>query len=165
MGKGNVAVFGKNEGLYYVSNEFIESVSVLNSDGDYDMLTRRQAYEQNVEGEYDQIASEYEFNNFVDTIVDGMENRFHSFFATDRWERDNHIICENNLFKVAIADNEWSYAVLLLEQDDTAVAGLQGMHFARYFNELKNILLSTYPEIGIYDGPWTHKVIRRENNV
>ena len=165
MGRGNIADFGKNEGLYYVSNEFIESVSVLNSDGDYDMLTRRQAYEQNVEGEYDRIASEYEFNNLVDMIVDGMENHFHSFFATDRWERDNHIICENNLFKIAIADNEWSYAVLLLEQDDLTVAGLQKKHFKNYYKVLGEILLSGYPEIGGYDGPWTHKVIRRENNV
>jgi hypothetical protein len=73
---------------------------------------------------------------------------------------------ENQLFEIKIEDNEWSYAVKLLQKEpgyDYDYTGLQKKHYKNYLNAIKEVLLELFPSIGCYGGAWTHGTIRRED--
>ena len=70
---------------------------------------------------------------------------------------------ENSLFEIKIVDNEWSYAIELIQKEndyDDCLSGLQKKHYQSYLDGMKDILLGMFPEIGCYCGnPWTHGTI------
>ena len=92
-----------------------------------------------------------------------MEKKFKSFVATGN---DFGTILENELFEIEIEDNQWSYAVKLIQKEcwyDNHLEGLQKKHYENYLNGIKNILLEMFPSIGCYGGAWTHGIIKRED--
>lgn len=164
MGRGNVCVFGDYEGLWYVDRDYLDCyVSKFeDEDGVYEskMLGEMDINEFGI-FEYDYILSEIYFNEFVDYFVSMMDKRFKSLTPTgDKYGT----IMENNLFEIQIEDNEWSYAVELIQKEnpyDDCLCGLQKRHYQNYLDGMKDILLDMFPEIGCYGGAWTHGVIKR----
>lgn len=74
-------------------------------------------------------------------------------------DRDN-----TDLFVISVEDNEWSYAVLLLQKQDeydNHLLGLQKRHHQKYLTAIKEAILDMYGEVGIYTGPWTSGIERR----
>lgn len=140
MGRGNVCVHGKYEGLYYVDKMYIEH-SGDESVGEWSMELAQQYYEE-----------------FVNELIKHIRNEFQSFERTyDLYGT----ILENGLFEIAIEDNEWSYAVKLLQKTaDSSVEGLQARHSSQYLERMKRVLLEMFPEVGTYSGPWTHGVVK-----
>ena len=136
MGRGNSCTTGKYEGLYYLDYDFWRDPD-------------------DEENEFFQWGYEED----MDTMLRAIQQRFPSFSPCDTWiDCDAHAVLENGLFYVALADNEWSIAVKLLQKQDwyQNLEGLQAGLYERYLEGLKNILLRMFGKIGTYAGPWTH---------
>lgn len=137
--------------------------------------------------EYDETASEESYISMCNGIAERIDKRFRSFMRAghtdvskkgsgNRWNyrdcgcfrRANGVILtENELFLVAVEDNEWSYAILLLQKEDNCddhLLGLQKRHYQKYLAAIKEVILDMYGEVGIYTGPWTSGVERKSTN-
>lgn len=90
-----------------------------------------------------------------------IEERFASFYKQDKWfRRDSHILLENDLFYVGIADNEHTIAVFLSSKDDGVTDGLAARHFNAYEKGILNILLSFFGEVYVPTSSWTSRKIQ-----
>lgn len=143
MGRGNVSVSGRCEGLYYV---------------DYDLLDETNEY-----GETDEVLSDYNRHDFEIHFVERMMARFGSFDYVNAWiSNSRRALLENRLFYIVAEDNEWSLAIELIEKDvDSSEIGLQMGLYKKYLKAIEEILLDMNGEAGIYAGAWTHGVIRK----
>lgn len=166
MGRGNCCVFGECEGLYYVDYEFLDVYSKQDEDGEWISFTPSEAFE---EGgcEFDHIYSLIQREDFEREFVSAMMKRFKSFRKVDKWvSGEIRAILENDLFYVALEDNQWSVAVELLQKETEygtgELIGLQAGLYQHYLNGIKEILLDMFGEVGTYSGPWTSGVIRKE---
>lgn len=166
MGKGNVCVFGEYEGLYYVDRDYIDCyiAKEMNDDGEYEeKMLGDMDMEDFQNFDYDDVLSGIYYDYFLQNFTAMMEKKFKSFGATGN---DYGTVMENNLFEIVIEDNEWSYAVKLVQKEDdydNHLEGLQKKHYQNYLNGIKNILLELFPSIGCYGGAWTHGTITRED--
>lgn len=85
-----------------------------------------------------------------------IEERFASFYKQDKWfRRDSHILLENDLFYVGIADNESTIAVFLSSKDNDITDGLVARHFGAYEKGILDILLSFFGEVYVPTSSWT----------
>ena len=172
MGRGNVSVSGPYEGMFFVDRDntdwyVLDGEPVLQKDLDVDDFAR---------AEYDEEESNDSFSAMCNGIVERIVKRFPSFreigenvwfryadYGCDR--RDfGTVLLENDLFVISVEDNEWSYAVLLLQKQneyDDHLSGLQKRHYQKYLAAIKEAILDMYGEVGIYTGPWTSGIERR----
>ena len=164
MGRGNICTFGDYEGLWYVDRDYLDCYisKFENENGEYEekMLGEMQ-YNEFEDFNYNYVLSEIFFEEFVREFVDLMGKKFNSFTSTGK---NFGTIMENNLFEIQIEDNEWSYAVMLIQKEndwDDSLSGLQKRHYQNYLDGMKDILLYMFPEIGCYAGAWTHGVVKR----
>lgn len=169
MGKGNTCVFGKYEGLYYVDRDYIDCYisKVADENGEYiNKLQCDMGYPEDYNNfDYDDILSSIYYNDFIQEFTSMMENKFKSFVSTGN---DYETIMENSLFEIKVEDNEWSYAVKLIQKEDdydNHLEGLQKKHYQNYLDGIKSILLELFPSISCYGGAWTHGIITREDLV
>lgn len=167
MGRGNTCVFGKFEGLYYVDRDYIDCYIAreMNEDGEYEqkMQCDMNYPEDYNDYDYDDILSGIYYDDFIQNFTAMMEEKFKSFVSTGK---DFGTIMENNLFEIEIEDNEWSYAVKLIQKEDwydNHLEGLQKKHYQNYLEGIKVILLDLFPSIGCYGGAWAHGTIKRED--
>ena len=167
MGRGNVCVRGDYEGLYYVDRGYIDCYTAKAEDeyGEYDTkLQCDMNYPEDYDNyDYDEILSQIYYDDFIREFTSMMEKKFKSFTSTGN---DYGVILENNLFEIEIEDNEWSYAVKLIQKEDwydNHLEGLQKKHYENYLDGMKNILLELFESIGCYGGAWTHGTITRES--
>ena len=146
MGRSNVCVHGPYEGLYYV---------------DYDNFYVNKVDNETDNREFDQVYMEHTIDNFkYEMMKSGV------FTECDRWHHgwyhnDIHVILESKLFEIAIVDNEWSYAVMLLQKEDAPV-GLQKKHYESYLRKIRDALFEQFSKLGVYGGAWTHGTIDRQ---
>lgn len=165
MGRGNVCTFGKYEGLYYVDRDYIDCYisKEENEDGIY---IEKMQYEMESEDysdfDYDDVMSNMYYEEFIQEFTSMMEKKFKSFSSTGK---DYGTIMENELFNIEIEDNEWSYAVKLIQKEHWCynLEGMQAKHYGNYLEGIKKILLDLFPEIGCYGGAWTSGRIKRED--
>ena len=165
MGKGNTCVHGEYEGLYYVDRDYIDCYVSKETDENGEYINKLQCdvdYPTDYDNfDYDEIISQIYYEDFIQNFTSEMEKKFKSFESTG----DNFgAIMENSLFEVVVEDNEWSYAIKLIqkENDYENLEGLQKKHYKNYLNRIKTILLDLFPSIGCYGGAWTHGTITRE---
>lgn len=169
MGRGNVCVTGKYEGLFYVDNEFFQTYSRFDGEETCSLLLRDLSSDELLDWEYDEVESQFEFDYIRDTFIENMVKRFKSFYAPEKeyWINNTRkVILENKLFYIAIEDNEWSVAFELLQKEDEYGTGwitsLQRKNYMVYFDAMKDSLFECVPELGIYTGPWTSETITKE---
>lgn len=177
MGRGNVSVSGKYEGLFYIDNDDYTIYRMSDDYSDYPelMLARDLGYDEIAGGDfiYDEEGTMCELDFILDSFCEDFMSRYPSF--TKPMENKSirsglygymsrQVILESGLFYIAIEDNEWSTAIELLQKEDpydNHLAGLQGRHFKAYFAAMADCLLDLLPGIGTYAGPWTHGRIKR----
>lgn len=168
MGRGNVCVCGKYEGLYYVDRDYLDCY-IAKELNEYDEYEQKMLGELTTEDfnnyDYDYTMSEIYYEEFIIEFIHRMKKKFNSLESTDK---DYGVIMENNLFEIVIEDNEWSYAVELIQKEDSyyndySLKGLQKKHYKSYLDGIKTILLELFPSIGCYGGAWTHGTITRED--
>jgi hypothetical protein len=151
MGRGNTRVFGDYEGLFYI---------------DWDNFGAEYEDENgNIIEDYDLQMEEWE--NSLEQFISDFTQRFKSFSRCDEWiSGDDRAILENKLFYIAVADNEWSVAIKLIQKeqeyyDNGNIENLQAKHYTTYLEGIKECLFKQFDELGTYAGPWTSGRIRR----
>ena len=167
MGRGNVCVFQKYEDLLYVDRDYFDTYIVCDGDG-YVAMTGAEAKAEGIETDFDswdEIASLDTYDNVKEEIISFIEDN--SSFrrvgknrrCSNSLYRDAELILENKLYEIAVLDNEWSYAFLLVRKEteygDDSLLGLQKKHFGSYFKLLKEALFLIADEVGTYKGAWT----------
>lgn len=179
MGRGNVCVYGKYEGLYYIDYDDIDVYRRDEPDAEYPEVRHRSelTYEDVTGNEwlYDDWGSAEELDYAIETFIDSFTKRFASFgrCKSNTWLRcgaygafSRRAVLENELFYIAIEDNEWSLAIELLQKEDpydNHLEGLQKRHFQRYMFGMRDALMEQFESIGTYAGWWTHGIIRRDS--
>ncbi len=165
MGRGNVCVRGKAEGLFYVDNDFLQAYRLVGCDPDEpEIVSPREAYNRRDEAEFtfDETESELLYEDLCMNLVWEMKARFKSFDQVNKWiSRTQRALLENELFYVALEDNEWSIAVELIQKEGAygdELLGLQLGLYEKYLKAIKQIILDMYGEVGVYDGAWTHRI-------
>lgn len=179
MGKGNVGCFGKYETQYYIDN------------GDYHMYIR---YDENLDEYIEARERDIDFNDASSTawsfspaltddqfnqILEGFKTRFkealpsfddcpeNTYLPDNAGRMNRHAIMENQLFYIALEDNEWSTAVEIIQKTgpygDDSLVGLQAGHFDTVNRTLKECLLEEVPQIHTRNGAWMSGTIKRED--
>lgn len=155
MGRGNICVHGKYEGLYYVDRDYLDCYTSKesNEDGEYEERMLGEMHSEDFSDyDYDSHLSSIYYDDFLQNFTSMMEKRFKSLESTGN---EYGTIMENNLFEIEIEDNEWSYAVKLIQKEhwyDNHLEGLQKKHYQNYLKGIKEILLELFPTIGCYGG-------------
>ena len=166
MGRGNCMVNGPYEGLWYIDRDLIDVY--WNSYTEEYKLMRDVGHDEFMKCDYSEIESEYNFNDMIDIIRDRMMLKYKSFVATDRWISDGGSRCdrrafaENELFFIAVEDNEWSYAIELIQKGPESLSGLQKRFYQTYLDSLRDIILDVYGEVSYRAGAWTSGTIVKE---
>ena len=161
MGRGNIHTHGDYEGLYYIDYDYLDYYTSKEADeyGEFDnkLLVDMSADDFN-DYEYDEDLTYWNTEDYINMFVKDMMKKFGSFVATGN---TYGTIMENSLFEIKIEDNEWSYAIELIQKDDYALSGLQKNHYKQYLSGMEDVLLGLFPEIGCWTGNcWTHGVIK-----
>ena len=163
MGRGNVCVFGDYEGLYYVDRGYLDYYVPIDGEADDGLFLEEMEMNDFANYEYDEFISRSYYEDFINEFVYLFRKRFNSFTKTGN---DYGVILENELFQIEVEDNQWSYAVKLIQKEcwyDDHLNGLQKKHYENYLKGMKEILLRMFPSIGAYSGAWTSRTITRED--
>lgn len=163
MGRGNVCVFGDYEGLYYVDRGYLDYYIPIDGEAYEGLFLEEMEQNDFANYEYDEYISRSYYEDFVNEFMYLFTKRFNSFNKTNN---DYGVILESELFQIEIEDNQWSYAVKLIQKEcwyDNHLVGLQKKHYESYLNGMKNILLDIFPSIGAYSGAWTSRTITRKD--
>ena len=165
MGRGNVCVFGDYEGLYYADRDYLDCyiAKEANEDGEYEQkILEEMSMDDFNDFDYDEVLSEMYYEDFIYNFIELMRNKFKSFSTTGK---TYGVIMENNLFEIEIEDNQWSYAVKLIQKEHWcySLEGLQAKHYMNYLEGIKIALLDIFPSIGSYRGAWMSGRITRED--
>lgn len=175
MGRGNVCVFGKYEGLYYIDND---QFFVYRRDDEYDdcsesCLMKDLEYDELTGGEWylDEWATSDEQDDIEECFIEDFQKKFPAFerVSTNTWlDRERRAILESGLFYICIEDNQWSLAVELIMKEPPfgyCIEGLQARHYQRYLEGMRDCLFNRLDELGTYSGVWTSGRIKKEDFV
>lgn len=169
MGRGNCCTFKEAEGLYYVDYDFLDVYRRLDCDSDEPdemfISPRDDGFDLD-RCVYDETESYFVRHDFEYEFTERMIARFKSFERVDKWiSRYRRVLLENNLFYIVCEDNQWSLAIELIQKEDKwggdELVGLQMGHYRRYLDSIRDILLDMHGEVGIYNGAWTHGVLKK----
>ena len=179
MGRGNVSVSGRYEGLYYIDNDHFHVYrrdepgaecpeTRLMGDLSYDELTGS-------EWLYDEWGTGEEEDDILECFISSFVRMFPSFKRPmkETWIKNGswgplsrRVILESKLFYIAVEDNEWSLAVELVQKEEPWglpwMENLQKRLYQKYLDGMKKALLNRLPGIGTYSGAWTSGRIKRE---
>lgn len=168
MGRGNVCTFNPYEGLWYIDHDYIDwyerTYSTYGLDDDSKLLCDIE-YDELTSGDwkYDYFRSEDELDELLDNFIRDFRELYPSFTAPKPYSirygcEYATVILENELFRIATLDNQWSVAIMLLQKEDPYddhLSGLQKRHYKRYLVQMASVLLDYLPVIGTYKGAWT----------
>lgn len=163
MGRGNVCVFGDYEGLYYADRDYLDFYVPIDGEADEGKFLGELSHNDFSDYEYDEFLSRIYYEDFICDFVYLMNKKFKSLSKTGE---EYGVIMKNNLFEIEIEDNQWSYAVKLIQIEDdydNHLVGLQKKHYQTYLNGIRDVLLELFPTIGSYAGAWTSGRITRED--
>lgn len=171
MGRGNVCVTGDFEGLFYIDNDYLEIYRLREENPDDEESFKylgELSYEELTGGDwvFDEWRSEMEWTDTKIYLIEGLKQRFKSLTDCSAWiGRETRALLENELFYIAVEDNQWSMAVLLLQKEHWCfdLSGLQKRHYQTYLNAIRDVLFDMFPELGVYRGAWTSGRIKRED--
>ena len=153
MGRGNFCASGKNSDQWYIDNEWYEETEID---------------ENGEETGETWIDYDFQIEDVEENILKAIEKRFPSFRKTSKtidhyWGKRYRL--ENELFSIGIADNEWSLAIFIEEnEENVSWNGYQGLaekHFQRYKEGIEKILLESYGSIYKRGTAWTSRKVER----
>ena len=78
MGKGNVCVFGKFEGLYYVDRDYIDFYVPIDGEADDGKFLGELSMSEFPDYEYDEFLSGIYYDDFIQNFTSMMEKKFNS---------------------------------------------------------------------------------------
>ena len=176
MGAGNISPRSEFGGVYYLDNGFLEAYRKVkrcsccgkaNGSSDDGYMTAKELEKLGMEYDfdgsksdwaYDEDASQANVHEMISFVRNGVQARFKSFCAVDTWRNNWHIVLENELFEIAVFDNEWSAAWGLLEKFDADDTGcnrtFMRRHYQTYLEGIKRVLVDGWGEAFGYGGAW-----------
>lgn len=168
MGRGNVCVTGKYEGLYYIDRDDLNVWYRETEDGCEELMQRELSCEDMTSGDwkFDQTGSQEEWDEAIESLIWKLHTKHPSFTECNRWlTNERKAVMQNKLFYVAVQDNEWSMAVMLIQKDSCYVSlnGMQKKHYQNYLNSIRDILFEQFETLGVYAGAWTSGRISRSD--
>ena len=175
MGIGNCCVFGKCEGLYFIDNDdihmYCRSGRAPGEPPELQLL-RNVDFRSLTDGTwvYHEMATQVEEADILSCFSDDFIRMFPSFHRIEpgQWiTRSRKAIMENALFYICLEDNQWSLAVELIQKEPPwgeNYEALQARHYRQYLLGIQTCLLNRLPSIGIYTGPWTSGVLKKEEH-
>lgn len=170
MGRGNVCVFNEYEGLFYIDNDDLDEYCRVDEETDEveHRLLGELSYEELTGGDwkFDEWQSRRNWEDAKLNLICALMAKFPSFTRCDKWiDREQYALLENNLFYVAVEDNQWSQAVLLIQKEDDYFdySGLQKRHYQRYLDGIRDCLFEQFDTLGTYGGAWTSGRIKRSD--
>ena len=118
---------------------------------------------------------ELDYKAYIDVMDEALreiEERFPSFTIVtekkygDRYWSEEYQL-ENKLFRIGLADNEWSGALFIQMRDDLEPEqqNLARKHFESYTSAIRQVMLKIFGEISIRTGAYTSRTIRLEDEV
>lgn len=165
MGRGNVCVRGQYEGLFYIDNDDLCVYRPIEGDEDERKLLRHIPFEDLGLWKYSDIDTQWWESDVIENFQYSMQKRFSSFRpCSEQLDRKQEAVLENDLFYIALEDNEWSVAVELIQKEapwPQDYSGLQCKHAQRYLDGIRNALFEQFDTLGIYAGPWTSGFIHK----
>jgi hypothetical protein len=104
----------------------------------------------------------------MNQALEAIKKRFPSFQNDEKWGDGywgEKYLLSNKLFRIGMADNQWSAVLFLQMRDDLypEQENLAGKHFSAYASALRQIMLEVFGEIHIRTSAWTSCAIRRED--
>lgn len=169
MGRGNVCVTGEYEGLFYIDRDDLDVWFKENEDGICEEKMQRElSYEEMTGGDwkFDQIRSQEEWDEALESLMWKIHQKYPSFRECSRWlTNDRKAVMENKLFYIAVEDNQWSMAVMLIQKTTYygSVVAMQKRHYQYYLNSIRDILFEQFETLGVYAGAWTSGRISRSD--
>lgn len=163
MGRGNVCIHNPYEGLFYVDQDDL----MIYVNGDEERTARELSYDEltGSEWQYDQFSTDMHWDAIKEQFSESIQKRFKSFRPCNkRIGRECSALLENELFYIAMEDNEWSIAIELIQKESwyQDLSGLQKKHHKRYLDGIRDALFEHFETLGIYAGAWTSGTIKRE---
>lgn len=169
MGRGNVCVTGPYEGLFYIDYDDLDEYCRVDEETDEveHRLLGELSYEELTGGEWklDERQSRLNWEDAKLDLICALMAKFPSFVRSNEWiEDDRQVILENDLFYIAVADNQWSQAVMLVQKEHCYFdySGLQKRHYQRYLDGIRDALFEQFETLGTYGGAWTSGRISRK---
>lgn len=162
MGAGNVNV-SLNDGLFYVH---YDSVNVYKNKRNKSIICQRKDIPRGQEKDFvfDMGLSQQNYDVWLEAFRQKLMKRYPSYRRVDRYtKRDQRIVLENNMFFVAIEDNEWGFAVELISRTKYPYPQFQKHLFPHFFKGLKETLLNLTETIYIRSGSWTTQAVTKDN--
>lgn len=151
----NVCPSGQCEGVYYIDRHFCDMYK--GQDGELYVLKNIEANDL-PKYSYDEDESYWQFSYLLSELVVGLKKRFSSFRSVNKWvSRTRRAILENDLFYLAVEDNEWSFAIELLQKDEdysSGTIGLQTALYKKYLDGIERVLKDLNGEVSTYAGPY-----------
>ena len=167
MGRGNVCVSGEYEGLYFIDYDDLHIYQPVEGNEDERKFLRVLSLEDLCSWEYSDIDTQWWENNVIEELQNSMLKKFPSFYPCDeRTSGGQRAVLQNQLFYVALEDNEWSLAVELIQKEapwPQSYDGLQHKHYQKYLAGIRDALFEQFESLGIYTGPWTSGIIHRSS--
>ena len=166
MGRGNCCTYGPYEGLWYIDRDLIDVY--YNADTDESRVVRDIDLAEFPSFTYSPWESEYNYDDMIEVITERMVAKFPSFTPVDRWVSDGgtrcdrHAFLENELFFIAVEDNEWSYAIELIQKGPENLSGLQKRFHQTYLDGIRDVILDYYGEVSFRRGAWMSGTIKKE---
>ena len=167
MGRGNVCVTGDYEGLFYIDRDDLDVYCKEVAEGFTEArLLGELSHDDLVKNgwQYDSILSEERWEDAVESLIWKLHLKHPSFRECSKWlSNSRKAIMSNKLFYVAIEDNEWSMAVMLVQKTAYygSVKGMQKKHYQHYLDSIRDILFEQFETLGTYAGAWTSGRISR----
>lgn len=165
MGRGNICVTGECEGLFYIDFGDLDVWSRADGSGE-EKLARELGYDGLTSGEwhFDQFRSAEVREDALESLIWKMHRKYPSFRECNRrLSNSRKAIMENKLFYIAVEDNEWSLAVMLVQKTNyySSVAAMQKRHYQFYLNSIRDFLFEQFETLYTYADPWTSGKIQR----
>ncbi len=176
MSAGNFTTRGQYEGQWYIDKDPYAIYRCLSKAGtggnaEDETLSRSEMdtkdINENDGWEFDMDLSEEAWDTMLNEFAADFMKRFPSFTRLDRGVRSHSVsanaIMQNDLFYVAVADNDWSFAIVLMEKPN-ANEGLMAQHYQRYLDGMKECLLTYVESVAYRTGAYTHGYVNRTSH-
>ena len=192
MGRGNICTHGEFEGLYFLDRKFIdtyhkvkrcacgcESGRIVGVDDDHETQTAQELdavgieysfMDPNTDWAFDEYGTHLAWSDMVEFFIEEFKEKFPSFDRVSCWRgNDRRVVLRDHLFEIAVADNEWSAAWMLLEREDSGDepeerAEMEQL-YQTYLTAIRDILIEGWGEAVGYKGAWTSGPIYTKSSV
>lgn len=163
-GKQHNITVDVNDILYYVDYAHIDVYVNKNDKKDIKIGKDEIALNNPDIYQFDETLTQAQFDKFKQEFINAMQQQHKSLKTTDKTVKGVHHLLENDMFIVAMEDNNWSVGVELLNKPKYENENLREHVLPNFATNMRNILLDLIGEIHIRTGSWTTEIITKKQN-